>query len=156
MSNPPALVHRTGPPWRRLALAAAPWGAWVTLAAAIGYVLAYNPTDHTPDPTGPCLWHAIFGIDGPGCGGTRMVWYLLHGDLVQAARHHLAALIATPVAIYALIAWTTAATFGKRLPTPRITRRAWLAYAAFFLIYAVLLRNLPWPPFTWFYVPNLT
>jgi hypothetical protein len=27
------------------------------------------------------------GIDGPGCVGTRMVWYLLHGNVVQAARH---------------------------------------------------------------------
>jgi Protein of unknown function (DUF2752) len=40
-------------------------------------VLAYNPTDRIPDPTGPCTWHALFGIDGPGCGGTRMLWYLL-------------------------------------------------------------------------------
>jgi len=126
------------------------------LAAAVGYVLAYDPSDRTPDPTGPCLWHALFGIDGPGCGGTRMIWYLLHGDLIQAARHHLAALIALPVVLYALAAWTAAATFGRRLPTPRIPRSAWLGYAAFFLLYTVVLRNLPWEPFTWFYVPNLT
>ncbi len=27
---------------------------------------------------------------------------------------------------------------------------------AFLLLYAVVLRNLPWAPFSWFYVPNLT
>jgi hypothetical protein len=123
--------------------------------AATWYVLTYDPTDRTPDPTGPCTWHALFGIDGPGCGGTRMAWYLLHGDLVQAARNHLAALIFLPVAAYALIAWTAAA-FGRALPAPRIPRWAWWAYGAFFLLYTVLLRNLPWPPFSWFYVPNLT
>jgi hypothetical protein len=25
-----------------------------------------------------------------------------------------------------------------------------------FLAYAVVLRSLPWPPFDWFYVPDLT
>lgn len=34
----------------------------------------------------------LTGINGPTCGGTRLVWYLLHGDLVQTARHHLVAL----------------------------------------------------------------
>jgi hypothetical protein len=119
-------------------------------------VLAYNPTDHIPDLTGPCTWHALFGTDGPGCGGTRMLWYLLHGNLGQAARHHLAALIAAPVALYGLVAWTVAATFGRQLPVIRMPRWAWLAYLALCLLYAVVLRNLPWPPFAWFYVPNLT
>jgi hypothetical protein len=114
-------------------------------------VLAYNPTDHIPDLTGPCTWHALFGTDGPGCGGTRMLWYLLHGNLGQAARHHLAALIAAPVALYGLVA-----TFGRQLPVIRMPRWAWLAYLALCLLYAVVLRNLPWPPFAWFYVPNLT
>jgi hypothetical protein len=156
MSTVPLTFRGRERRWRRLALAGAPWAVWATLAAAIGFVLAFDPTDYTPDPTGPCTWHMLFGIDGPSCGGTRMVWYLLHGNLVQAARHHLAALLGTPVALYALIGWTAAATFGRRLPTPRIPRWAWLAYAAFFLIYAVVLRNLPWEPFTWFYVANLT
>jgi len=142
--------------WQRAAQAGAPLAVWAVLAAAVAYVLAYDPTDRTPDPTGPCLWHAMFGIDGPSCGGTRMIWYLLRGNLVEAARHHLPALIALPVALYALAAWTAAASFGRRLPAPRIPRRAWLAYAAFFLVFTVVLRNLPWAPFTWFYVPNLT
>jgi hypothetical protein len=77
---------------------------------------------------------------------------------VQAARHHLAALIAVPVALYGLVAWTATVAFGRRLRPPALllSRRSWLTYGAFFLIYTVVLRNLPWPPFTWFYVPNLT
>jgi hypothetical protein len=154
--TPPTIAPPAGARWRRLTRAGAPWAVWAVLAAAVGYVLGYDPTDHTPDPTGPCLWHALFGIDGPGCGGTRMLWYLLHGDLVQAARHHLPALIALPLALYALLAWTTAATVARRPPVPRLPRSAWPAYAAFFLIHTTVLRNLPWEPFTWFYVPNLT
>src|SRR5207245_11407315 len=66
-------------------------------AAWVAYVLSFNPTDRIPDPTGPCLWHRLFGIDGPSCGITRMTWYLLHGDLLDAARMHLAAFVAVQI-----------------------------------------------------------
>ncbi|ADU09694.1 DUF2752 domain-containing protein [Micromonospora aurantiaca] len=132
-----------------------PLAVWVMLAGATAYVLAFNPTDRLADPTGPCVWHALFGIDGPGCGGTRMYWYLVHGNLIQAARHHLAAWAATPFVLYALVAWTASWTFGRRLPQLRIPRSAYVTYLAFFLLYSVVLRNLPWAPFTWFYVPDL-
>jgi hypothetical protein len=39
---------------------------------------------------------------------------------------------------------------------PRLSRRVWIGYAAVWLVYAVILRNLPWAPFTWFSIPNLT
>ncbi len=71
--------------WVRLA----PLIAWGMLAGAIGYVLTSNPTDRKPDLLGGCGWYAMFGTNGPTCGGTRMVWYLLHGDVVNAARMHL-------------------------------------------------------------------
>jgi hypothetical protein len=136
----------------RLAVA----GVWATVAAAIAYVLTFDPTDRTADPTGPCTWHTVFGINGPTCGGTRMAWYLLHGDLVQAARHHLVALIGAPLALHALLAWTMQVWFGRRLPQPRLSRWVYIGYATVWLAYAVVLRNLPWPPLSWFDIPNLT
>ncbi len=131
-------------------------GVWAALAAATGYVLAFDPTDRVADPTGPCLWHMLTGINGPACGGTRMYWYLLHGNLVEAARHHLIALVGAPFAVYALVVWTGRAWFGWRLPPLRLSRWVYLGYAAAWLLYAVVLRNLPWQPFTWFNIPNLT
>lgn len=124
-------------------------------AAWFAYVLAFNPTDRVMDPTGPCLWHAAFGIDGPSCGITRMTWYLLHGDLIDAARMHAAALALVPLGAYAWVWWVAGWVFRKRLPIPRITRPAVIGFAVAFLVYAVVLRNLPWAPFTWFYVPDL-
>jgi hypothetical protein len=38
----------------------------------------------------------------------------------------------------------------------RITKRHSIGYAVVFLLYAVVLRNLPWPPFHWFHIPDLT
>lgn len=130
-----------------------PLAAWATLGAAVAYVLTFNPTQ--PGPFGPCVWHALFGIDGPGCGGTRMFYYLIHGNLIEAARHHLAALIGILYGLYALVAWSAGWLFGKRLPLWRPSTRAVIIYLVAFLIYAVVLRNLPWAPFTWFYVQDL-
>jgi hypothetical protein len=137
--------------WLRLT----PLTVWAFLAAATVWVLAFNPTDRLADPTGPCLWHALTGINGPTCGGTRMFYYLIHGNLVQAARHHLAALIGMLYGGYALVAWSASWWFGKKLPLWRLGRWAIGAYIAFFFIYAVVLRNLPWQPFAWFNIPNL-
>jgi hypothetical protein len=144
------LRQRTG--WSRFAPL---W--WLALPAAwFGYVLAYDPTDGRADPTGPCTWHMLFGIDGPTCGFTRMTWYLLHGNVVEAARMHLAALLLVPFAAYAYVWWTAGWTFGRRLPMLRVTRWHAAGYATFFIVYTVVLRNLPWPPLHWFYVPDLT
>ena len=130
---------------------------WLALPATwAAYVLAYNPTDRIADPTGPCPWHTLFGIDGPSCGITRMTWYLLHGNLLDAARMHLAALLLVPVGVYGYLWWVAGWVFGRHLPMVRVTKWLGIGYAAFFLLYAVVLRNLPWPPFQWFYVPDLT
>ncbi|MGH3647505.1 MAG: DUF2752 domain-containing protein [Micromonosporaceae bacterium] len=138
--------------WRRLA----PLTVLPVAGAVVWYILAFNPTDRVADPTGPCGWHMLFGIDGPGCGGTRMVWFLLHGDLIQAARHHLAALVAVPFAAYAYLVWVANWTFGVRLRQLRLPVPVWVGYLVVFLVYSTVLRNLPWAPFDWFYVENLT
>ena len=126
------------------------------LAAAAAFVLRFNPTDRVTDPTGACTWHSLFGINGPGCGGTRMFWYLLHGDIIEAARHHLVALAGVPFALYALVQWGLASWLGLRLPPLRLPVPAYITYGVVWMLYAVVLRNLPWVPFTWFDIPQLT
>lgn len=128
----------------------APLSVWGLLALAIGYVLAVNPADRKPDLLGGCGWYVMFGTNGPTCGGTRMVWYLLHGDVVNAARMHLVALIGTPFALYALVQWSAQSLFGLRLPALRL--RWWLVvvYGVVFVIYGAVLRNLP--GFEWFHL----
>ncbi len=41
-----------------------------------------------------CPIRAVFGIDCPGCGGTRALMALMRGDVLQAARENAAALVA--------------------------------------------------------------
>jgi Protein of unknown function (DUF2752) len=138
-------VHRPAG-WARLS----PLMVWGMLAAAVGYILVANPTDRKPDLLGGCGWYAMFGTNGPTCGGTRMVWYLLHGDLVNAARMHLVALIGTPFVLYMLVQWSALWLFGWRLPALRLRWWVWAAYAVVFMVYGAVLRNLP--GFEWFHI----
>ena len=130
-------------------------GVVATIVAAAAFVLRFNPTDRVPDPTGQCTWHTLTGINGPACGGTRMFYYLLQGDLVEAARHHLAALVAVPFVTYAFFVWAGRVWFGVALPPLRLSRWVYIAYGIAFFADAVGLRNLPWAPFSWFDIPDL-
>jgi hypothetical protein len=119
-------------------------------AAAVGYVAANDPTDAQRDPLGPCLFRVVTGLDCPGCGGTRMVWYLLHGNLPEAARHHLVALLLVPFVVYGYVAWTASRLFGTRIPW-KPTKVFWLTVAIAWALFAVV-RNLPFEPFLHFRV----
>jgi hypothetical protein len=127
-----------------------PLGVWLMLGAASAYVLAGNPADGKPDLLGGCGWYTLFGTNGPTCGGTRMVWYLLHGDIVNAARMHLAALIGVPFALYMLVQWSAEWQFGLRLPKLRLGLWVYVGYGVAFVLYGAVLRNLP--GFEWFHI----
>jgi hypothetical protein len=129
----------------------APLAVLGCVAAAFTYVLANDPTDQQRDPLGPCAFKLLTGLDCPGCGGTRMVWYVLHGDVGQAARHHLIAFIAIPVLVYYFTVWASRRWFSVRLPTWRMPSKVWVGYLAVWLVYSVL-RNLPFAPFDYFFV----
>jgi hypothetical protein len=56
-------------------------------ATAIGagaVVFFFNPSTHGFYPV--CLFHKLTGWNCPGCGGTRSVYALLHGDFALALK----------------------------------------------------------------------
>jgi hypothetical protein len=130
---------------------AAPLAALVCIGGAVGYTLWTNPTDSAPDAAPTCLLKLTTGLDCPGCGGTRAAWYLLHGDLGAAARHHLLFVFAVPFLVYLYVAWAVEQAFGKKLPRLRIGPTTVAVFLAVWMVFSVL-RNLPWAPFSWFYV----
>ncbi|MCM1192747.1 MAG: DUF2752 domain-containing protein [Butyrivibrio sp.] len=58
------------------------------LAAATALAVLYQCVLHKFLPTVPCFFSAIMGIYCPGCGGTRALAALLHGQLLRAAWYH--------------------------------------------------------------------
>jgi hypothetical protein len=120
-------------------------------AAASAYVLWSNPTDGGADALPTCLVKLTTGYDCPGCGGTRAFWYLLHGDLPAAAQHHMLFVFAVPFLIYAYVAWVAGAVFKVRLPQLRLSMRGVAVVLCVWAAFTVL-RNLPFAPFSLFYV----
>jgi len=130
---------------------AAPLAVLACIGGAAGFTLVTDPAAGSADATPSCLVKLTTGLDCPGCGGTRAAWYLMHGEVGAAARHHLIFVFAVPFLLYFYVAWSARVVFGRRLPQLRITPTAIGVFLGAWLLFAVL-RNLPWAPFSWFYV----
>jgi hypothetical protein len=112
----------------RLAARAPRWGGplavLVCFLGGVAYVLWSDPTDADAFSSPSCLLKLTTGLDCPGCGGTRAMWYLLHGNVPAAARHHAVAVFAAPFLVYAYVEWTARVVFDRRLPPLRFPPRA--------------------------------
>ncbi|WP_258397718.1 DUF2752 domain-containing protein [Micromonospora noduli] len=138
-------LYERSPRW------AVPLAAVGCVAVGMSYALLSNPTYADPDAAPTCLLKLTTGLDCPGCGGTRALWYVLHGDLPAAARHHFLFVFALPFLAYLFVAWAGNQAFGWRLPELRISSKVIGGFLAAWLAFSVL-RNLPWAPFTSLYV----
>jgi hypothetical protein len=66
------------------------WRSWAIAsaapAAAAGLVLLYRFDPAQVHFFPPCVFHALTGLQCPGCGTTRALHHLLHGDVGGALR----------------------------------------------------------------------
>lgn len=111
--------------------------------AAGGLLFFFNPVEHQFYPI--CFFHTATGLQCPGCGGTRALHQLLHGNVLAAL--HLNALVVVAVP---LLAWW-GIRFGLRhfrgLQQSQLFPPKWLwCFIALGLAYSAL-RNLP--TFAW-------
>ncbi|MBO4257510.1 DUF2752 domain-containing protein [Streptomyces griseorubiginosus] len=102
--------------------------AAVTLAAALG-----DPTHPGRFPT--CPFHALTGLDCPGCGTLRALYELAHGHVVSALDHNAFLVVFLPLGA---LAWLRAVT-GSRSPSRVHPGWAWLALVVAWGV----IRNLP-------------
>ncbi|WP_018353577.1 DUF2752 domain-containing protein [Longispora albida] len=132
-----------------------PWVVPLAAVACAGavatYAIAVDPTQADAGATPSCALKALTGFDCPGCGGTRALWYLLHGNIPEAGRHHFLAVFAVPFLVYFFVTWSWNRMFGTKLPSFTISPKAIAIFLAAWGVFSVL-RNLPWAPFTAFYV----
>jgi Protein of unknown function (DUF2752) len=136
---------------QRLPRWAGPAGVALCAATGIAYTLLVNPTAADADSRPTCIMKLFTGFDCPGCGGTRAAWYMLHGNIAAAARHHLPLVFATPFLVYLYMAWTLGTVTRLKVPQLRLSNTAILGFLAAWAVFSIA-RNLPWAPFTWFYV----
>jgi hypothetical protein len=138
-------LHERSPKW------AAPAAIAVCFTGAASLVWVTNPTDGGASDITTCVVKMTTGLDCPGCGGTRAFYYLMHGNIPEAARHHAMAVFAAPFLLWLYLAWAVKQVSGRALPVPKITTTTISFFLASWAIFMVV-RNLPFAPFTSLYV----
>ena len=105
------------------------------------------------DPTTPggflplCPTKALLGVDCPGCGSLRMIYSLLHGDVVAAARFNALGLVALGFSVVAYATWTNGRVVGHQIVGWQHHR--WAASVTLVLVSTwFVVRNIPVAPFT--------
>ena len=102
--------------------------ALLSTTALLGAALLYRfpPTQYPFYPR--CPIHQFTGFECPGCGLTRALAALIHGQFIQAIHLNALILILIPASIYLL----SRRTLPKTLPKP-----AWITFAALIAAFTV-------------------
>ncbi|MFJ9040934.1 DUF2752 domain-containing protein [Streptomyces sp. NPDC102406] len=119
--------------------AAAPLG--VLAAGFAGALYLYGTDPHESGHWLPrCPFRLVTGLLCPACGGTRMVYDLMHGRFGMAWHDNRALLLAAPFALALLARWAYEGFRGRRWrPTPRPRTQAAILLAA---VAWAILRNV--------------
>jgi hypothetical protein len=103
-------------------------------------------------PTGfvyVCPLYATTGFYCATCGASRATDALLHGNLAAAFDLNPLYVVSLPALAYVAVAgWLRLLPVRFRLPLPRHGLR-FLAWVLVALVVYTVLRNLPWPAFSW-------
>jgi len=100
-------------PVARLHPSVQPLALLVAGAGAAGYLWSRDP--HLPGQALPfCPWRRLTGLQCPGCGGTRMAYDLLHGDLAAAWHDNAALLLVLPLVAWLYATWLRHGLAGRR------------------------------------------
>jgi hypothetical protein len=109
------------------------------------------------DPTTPggflpvCPTKTLFGIDCPGCGGMRMAYSLMHGDIPAALHYNAVSFVVVLLFVWSMVAWTTGRLRGRAVTSWLHWRWTPLVFSVVFVVWFVI-RNLPFAPFTGLHV----
>ena len=103
-----------------------------------------NPSEHSFFPK--CALYMATGFSCPGCGSTRALYQLTHGDVLEALRLNpgLMALITLGLTDY--VRFVVSVIRGNPFQTLFGRLKLLGALMGVMLIYGVI-RNLPWPLF---------
>jgi hypothetical protein len=134
MNSAPPKISRTNPNV---------WFAGIILAAAAAggaaVIFFFNPATHSFYPV--CQFHRLTGLNCPGCGGTRAVYALLHGEFFTALRDN--ALFIGGLIFFALRGiWFAAAKNRARSNAEFFPVKFFWMLLVITMVFAVL-RNLP-------------
>jgi hypothetical protein len=117
---------------------------WLTLAVGTIYLFIFEPGKSGFFPV--CPFRALTGFTCPGCGSTRGLHRLLHGDVVTAFELNPLMVVALPFLLYALLRYTTSAVTGRPLQRNRLSAKyIWMLFVVIMCFW--VFRNTRLYPF---------
>jgi hypothetical protein len=124
----------------------APVAAGAIGLAGLAYVRTVDPARDGVFPA--CPFHRVTGLWCPGCGMTRALHALLHGEVAAAIGSNVFLPLAVLLCGYLWLSWLWPTVRATRLPSlGRVPAAVWGVLVAAALAYGVL-RNLPLAPFS--------
>jgi hypothetical protein len=123
------------------------WPGSVVVGGCVASAILYRTNLTAPGIPTICPLRAIFGLDCPGCGGTRMFYCLLHLNFSGAVHYNAVALAAMPLFAWAFVAWIVGRWRGR--PVRTFLNWRWTPWIIGIVMAAwTVIRNLPFAPFT--------
>ncbi|MCY9782970.1 DUF2752 domain-containing protein [Nocardiopsis sp. EMB25] len=120
------------------------WPLGLGALALVGATLVHFVDPNEPGNYPTCPWLLLTGTYCPGCGTTRAVALVTHGDILGAASMNpLLVLAFGPFLLYTYVRWFGASL--RRRTVPRKAAPMWVYWTVITSVFAFwLLRNLPW------------
>jgi Protein of unknown function (DUF2752) len=117
---------------------------WILLALGAIYVFFYEPGKTGFFP--PCPFRLLTGLQCPGCGVTRALHQIVHGNFVAAFMLNPLFLISIPFILIAFLRYSIIVLNGG-VPRKNALPQNYI-YAIFFVVLSFwIFRNTPFYPF---------
>ena len=117
---------------------------WLTLAAGATYLFVFEPGRTGFFPA--CPFRLLTGFACPGCGSTRGLHALLHGDVLTAFKFNPFMVVALPFLLYVLLRHTNAVMRNRPINRNRLSAKyIWMLFAVILCFW--VFRNTPYYPF---------
>ena len=123
----------------------------ITVAALLALIYFYhvNPGDNGPGIA--CMTYTVFGLYCAGCGLTRQLHHLLHGEFAVAFSYNPMGIIIWPVFLVMYVVFIRWVVFKK--PLPKLPLWVVIVFTILLIIY-MILRNIPYEPFCYLAPPK--
>lgn len=117
---------------------------WLLLLAGAAYLFVFEPGKTGFFPA--CPFRLLTGFTCPGCGTTRALHQILHGDFAAAFVLNPVLVLAIPFLVFALLRYSVIVMRGG-VPRPNALPAPFI-YAIFVVIVSFwIFRNTPFYPF---------
>ena len=102
-----------------------------------------------------CSFRELTGLECPGCGGQRSIFFLLHGDILKALHYNAFFIIAAPFLSYFYYMAVRVYILGQKEQLKNFIFKPWFGYSLLiFVIIFFILRNITIWPFTYLAPPQ--